>query len=263
MLDSTTRLKIAEDLMQVYETRNQLPRLTGTYPDMAIEDSYSIQDAFIRKRLQQGCSVRGYKVGLTSKVMQEMAGSNEPDYSSVTDDLFFPESTPLPAAMFFAPMIELEIAFVMKESLHGPNVLPMDVIRATDFVVPAIEVVDFRVELSPGYNIIDSVADLAACGGVVLGGNPCSLRDIDVRRVRGSLEKNGVVEEEGEASAVLGNPVTSVAWLVNKLGEFGIGFEPGDTVLTGSFIRAIPIAAGDDIVCKFDQGLGEVAVSFE
>lgn len=263
MLDSTTRLNIAADLMQVFETRKQLPRLTGTYPDMEIQDSYSIQEAFVRRRIAQGCSVRGYKVGLTSKVMQEMAGSDEPDYSAITDDLFLPESTPVPASMFFAPMIELEIAFVMKEPLRGPNVLPMDVIRATDFVIPAIEIVDFRVELGPGYNIIDSVADLAACGAVVLGGNPCSLTDIDVRRVMGSLEKNGEVLEQGEASAVLGNPVTSAAWLVNKLAEFGTGFEAGDTILTGSFIRAVPIAAGDEIVCKFDQGLGQVAISFE
>lgn len=263
MLDDLTRAKITDDILKSYETGKQIPRLTGVYPDMTIEDSYRIQEAFVAKRVQQGQKIRGYKVGLTSKAMQEMAGSSEPDYSTLTGDLFLPESTPIAPSRFFSPMIELEIAFVMKHALKGPNILPMDVIRATDFIVPAIEIVDFRVELAAGYNIIDSVADLAACGAVVLGGNPCSLMDIDVRRVQGELIKNGKVEEQGEASAVLGNPVTSVAWLANKLSEFGAGFEPGDTVLSGSFIRAIPMSPGDEVVCRLDQGLGDVAVSFE
>jgi 2-keto-4-pentenoate hydratase len=111
-------------------------------------------------------------------------------------------------------------------------------------------------------NIIDTVADLAACGGVVLGANPRRLDAIDIRRVRGSILRNGEMLAEGEASAVLGNPVTSVAWLANKLGEFGVTFEPGQVILTGSFVRAFPVKAGDDILCRFDQGLGDVATAF-
>jgi 2-oxo-hept-3-ene-1,7-dioate hydratase/2-keto-4-pentenoate hydratase len=159
-------------------------------------------------------------------------------------------------------MIEIEIAFVMKEALSGPGILPMDVVRATDFVVPAIEIVDFRVSRAPGMNIIDTVADLAACGAAVLGANPRRLDTIDIRRVKGEIVRNGVVEQAGEASAVLGNPVTAVAWLANKLGEFGVSFQPGDVILTGSFVRAIPVQAGDEILCRFDQGLGDVATSF-
>ena len=150
----------------------------------------------------------------------------------------------------------------MKHALKGPGILPVDVIRATDFVLPAIEIVDFRLMREPGFGIIDTVADLAACGAAVLGANPRRLDRIDVRRINGVLSKNGKVEQEGEASAVLGNPVTSVAWLANKLGEFGVVFEPGQAILTGSFVRAIPVEPGDEIRCRFDQGLGDLSVSF-
>ncbi len=156
----------------------------------------------------------------------------------------------------------MEIAFVLGAELTGPGVLPVDVIRATEFVLPAIEIVDFRVELGPGFGILDTIADLAACGAAVLGANPRRLDQIDIRRVRGTLSRNGTVEQEGEASAVLGNPVTAVAWLANKLAEFDIAFAPGDVILTGSFVRAVPVSAGDEIVCEFDHGLGRVAISF-
>jgi 2-keto-4-pentenoate hydratase len=262
MLDQATRAKIVDDLVAAYETRQGLALLSKGYPGIAVEDAYRIQEAFVARRVAAGSRIKGYKVGLTSKAMQEMSGATEPDFSAMTDDLFLPESTPLPMARFFDPMVEMEIAFVMKDALSGPGILPMDVIRATDFVVPAIEIVDFRVSRAPGMNIIDTVADLAACGAAVLGANPRRLDAIDIRRVKGEILRNGVVEHTGEASAVLGNPVTAVAWLANKLGEFGVSFQPGDVILTGSFVRAFPVKAGDEILCRFDQGLGDVATSF-
>jgi len=262
MLDAATRAKIVDDLFGAYETSKGLPLLSRAYPGVEIEDAYRIQEAFVARRVAAGARIKGYKVGLTSKAMQEMSGATEPDFSAMTDDLFLPESTPIPMSRFFDPMVEMEIAFVMKDALSGPGILPMDVIRATDFVVPAIEIVDFRISRAPGMNIIDTVADLAACGAAVLGANPRRLDAIDIRRVKGEILRNGKVEHAGEASAVLGNPVTAVAWLANKLGEFGITFQPGDVILTGSFVRAFPVKAGDEILCRFDQGLGAVATSF-
>lgn len=262
MLSETDRARIVDDLFRVYETRQPIPLLTRTWPGIEVEDSYRIQEAFVARRLAAGARVAGYKVGLTSKAMQQMSGSTEPDFSAMTDDLFLPEDTPLAMSRFFSPMIEIEIAFVMKHALKGPGVLPVDVIRATDFVLPAIEIVDFRVARAPGMNLIDTVADLAACGAAVLGANPRRLDAIDIRRVKGAIIRNGVVEQEGEASAVLGNPVAAVAWLANKLAGFGVTFEPGHVIMTGSFVRAIPISAGDEILCRFDQGLGDVATSF-
>ena len=262
MLDQAARARIVDDLFGAYETRKGLPLLSRTYPGIEVEDAYRIQEAFVARRVAAGARIKGYKVGLTSKAMQEMSGATEPDFSAMTDDLFLPESTPIPISRFFDPMVEMEIAFVMKDALSGPGVLPMDVIRATDFVVPAIEIVDFRISRAPGMNIIDTVADLAACGAAVLGANPRRLDVLDIRRVKGEILRNGKVEHAGEASAVLGNPVTAVAWLANKLGEFGITFQPGDVILTGSFVRAFPVKAGDEILCRFDQSLGEVETSF-
>lgn len=262
MLDAATRARIVDDLFSAYETRKGLPLLSKAYPGIEVEDAYRIQEAFIARRLAAGAWIKGYKVGLTSKAMQEMSGATEPDFSAITNDLFFPKSTPIPMARFFDPMVEMEIAFVMKDALSGPGVLPMDVIRTTDFVVAAIEIVDFRISRAPGMNIIDTVADLAACGAAVLGANPRRLEAIDIRRVKGEILRNGKVEHAGEASAVLGNPVTAVAWLANKLGEFGVAFRPGDVILTGSFVRAFSVKAGDEILCRFDQGLGDVATSF-
>jgi 2-keto-4-pentenoate hydratase len=262
MLDATTRSQIVADLIETYETRKALPLLTQTYPQIAVDDAYAIQKAFVDHRLAQGRTVRGYKVGLTSKAMQDMSGATEPDFSAMTDDLFLPEDTPLQAARFFRPLIEIEIAFVMKSALKGPGILPVDVLRATDFVLPSIEVVDFRVGPAPGMTVVDTVADLAACGAAILGANPCRLEDIDLRRVHGQMIINGKVEQEGYASAVLGNPVTAVAWLANKLGEFGITFEAGQTILTGSFVRAMPVKAGDEVIARFDSGLGDVVTAF-
>lgn len=263
MLDNATREKIVDDFFEVYRSRKPMPLITKTYPGIEVADAYKIQEEFVARKVAAGGKVKGYKVGLTSKPMQEFSGTTEPDFSAVTDDFFVPEATPIPMSRFFAPMIEMEIAFVMKTRLAGPGVLPVDVIRATDFVLPAIEIVDFRVERAPGLNVIDNIADLAFCGAVVLGANPRRLDQIDIRRVKGEISRNGTKELEGEASAVLGNPVTAVAWLANKLGEFGVAFEPGDTILTGSFVRVLPVEAGDEFVCRFDQGLGEVATSFE
>ncbi|WP_421860867.1 2-keto-4-pentenoate hydratase [Parvibaculum sp.] len=262
MLGQSDRDEIVARLFETYRTRQPMPLPSKTWPDIEVEDAYRIQQAFVAQKVAQGGKVKGYKVGLTSKAMQEFSGTTEPDFSAVTNDFFVPEATPIPMSRFFAPMIEMEIAFVMKEPLKGPGVLPVDVIRATDFVLPAIEIVDFRVERGPGLSVIDNIADLAFCGAVVLGANPRRLDQIDIRRVKGEISRNGIKELEGEASAVLGNPVTAVAWLANKLGEFGTSFEPGDTILTGSFVRVLPVEVGDEFVCRFDQGLGEVSTSF-
>lgn len=262
MLDAAARSQIVADLFGTYRSRQALPLLTQTYPAIEVDDAYAIQQAFVDERIKEGRKVRGYKVGLTSKAMQEMSGATEPDFSAMTDDLFLPEDTPIDFARFFKPMVEIEIAFVLKHALKGPGILPVDVLRATDFILPAIEIVDFRVGPGPGMTVVDTVADLAACGAAVLGANPRRLEDIDLRRVHGQMIINGEIAQQGYASAVLGNPVTAVAWLANKLGEFGITFEPGQAILTGSFVRAMPVKAGDEVVARFDSGLGDVLTAF-
>lgn len=262
MLPTVTRQEIAQRILQCLANGNQVPLLNTTYPDLEIEDAYRIQEAVLSSLIDQGRSVKGYKIGLTSKPMQQMMGSTEPDYSAILDDMFLAETTETPRASWCDPMVEIELAFVMKESLRGPGVNVADVIRATDFVLPAIEIVDFRVARAPGMDVRDTIADLAAVGGVVLGGNPMPLNTLDVRAVQGSLIINDEVREQGQANAVLGNPLNAVAWLANKLSEFDVTFAAGDVILSGSFVRALPVHAGDRVTARFESGFGDVEVTF-
>lgn len=255
--------EIVKRIEGVYAGEPAITPITQEYDGLTIEDAYSVQNQYVNNRLAEGAALKGYKVGLTSKAMQEFAGTDEPDYGALLDYMFLHEGASIRASDWLDPLVEIEIAFVLKEPLSGGRITPVDVIRATDFVAPAIELVDFRMKRAMGINFIDTVADLAAVGGVIVGANPMKLEDIDVRRISGALYKNKEKVHEGEASAVLGNPVNAVAWLANKLHEFGVSFEPGQLILTGSFIRAEPVSAGDQIVAKFDQGFGDVAINFE
>ncbi|GGO78971.1 2-keto-4-pentenoate hydratase [Marinobacterium nitratireducens] len=263
MLNNETRQAIAQEIYDCYRNGKQISLLTKTYPEIEQEDSYRIQEQVIARFIEDGRKVKGYKIGLTSKAMQEMAGTTEPDYSVLTDDMFVDEEAHLNRSEMADPLVEIEIAFVMKERLQGPGINAADVIRATDFVLPSIEVVDFRVARAPGMDVRDTIADMAAVGKVVLGGNPVSLNDIDVRKVKGELLINDEVIETGMSSAVLGNPVTAVAWLANKLADFGVAFEPGDVIFSGSCVRALPVQAGDVVTARFDNGLGDVVLNFD
>ncbi len=263
MLSEDLHKEIASKIYRCFETGNQLSLLTKDYPEIEVADSYRIQEHVVSSFLAAGRKIKGYKIGLTSKPMQEMAGTSEPDYSAMLDDMFIDEESELDISRYADPIIEIELAFVMKEKLSGPGINVAEVIRATDFVLPSIEIVDFRVARAPGMDVRDTIADLAAVGGVILGGNPVALTDIDVRAVQGSMIINGEEREQGPASAVLGNPLTAVVWLANKLGEFGVSFEPGDVILSGSFVRAHPVQAGDQVIARFDNGLGDVKVAFK
>ena len=258
MLTDDQRHEAADALYRAETERVQIPLLSETYPDADVVDAYEIATLVSRLRLAAGRTVKGHKVGLTSKAMREMSLATEPDFGTLFDHWFVPEGTLIPAGSLFRPLVEIEIAFVMKERLVGPSVNAADVIRATDFVLPSIEIVDSRFTDRP--KLVDTIADVASCGLVVLGGNPRRLTDIDVRRIGGTLLKNGEIEESGTAAAVMGNPVNAVAWLANKLHEFGVTIEPGHVVLSGSFVRAVRMASGDTVTALFDE-LGDVTIA--
>lgn len=260
MLTDAQHQEAAHLLMAVHETRELAPSLVTTFPGIGVEDAYRIQEIMVEQCIADGASIKGYKVGLTSKVMQEKAGIDEPDFSVLLDNMFVPEASTVDLNRYFEPNLEIELAFVMGRELAGPHVNAADVIRATDFVLPAIEMVEKRVVQRHG--VVDTIADFASCAAVVLGGNPRNLADIDVRTVRGRVSKNGEFVTEGQASAVMGNPVNAVAWLANKLQEFGVAFRPGDVVLSGSFTTIIPTADGDSVVASFDSGLGDIQLQF-
>ncbi len=231
--------------------------ITDTWPHADVEDAYRISMLVTEMKLAAGRRIKGHKIGLTSKAMRSTTGATEPDYGTLFDDWFVDEGSTVPRSRMNTPLVEVELAFVLGAPLEGPSVNAADVIRATDFILPALEIVDFRYTSRP--KLVDSIADAAACGFVVLGGNPRRLDAIDIRRIGASLAKNGEIEETGVASAVMGNPINAIAWLANKLHEFGVTMQPGHVVLSGSFIKAVPFGAGDNLVALFDT-LGEVTL---
>jgi 2-oxo-hept-3-ene-1,7-dioate hydratase/2-keto-4-pentenoate hydratase len=191
--------------------------------------------------------------------MRDLTGASEPDYGFIFDNWFVLEGETVQRAAMNRPLVEVELAFVMGQELRGPSINAADVIRATDFVLPALEVVDSRYKGRGNNLLVDSISDAATCGFVVLGGNPVKLTDVDVRRLSASLSINGQVMESGSGSAVMSNPINAVVWLANKLHEFGVAMQPGDVILSGSFVKAIPFGAGDTIVALYDQ-LGEITL---
>jgi 2-keto-4-pentenoate hydratase len=199
-------------------------------------------------------------VGLSAKAMQQMLGVHEPDYGHLLADMFVDEGSTVPMSLFCQPRAEIEVAFVLGRPLCGPGVTIADVVRATDYVLPSIEIVDSRVT-DWKIKIQDTIADNASSAAIVLGGRPTRLHDIDPALIGANLRKNGEVVETGCSGAVLGNPAIAVAWLANKVAQFGVTLEPGHVIMPGSCTRMVPIAAGDHIRADFD-GLGHVAVRF-
>ena len=259
MLTDAQIQQAAEALWQAEQTRDWAEPISNVFPDADVDDAYRVSLAVRDIKLANGRTVKGHKIGLTSKAMRDMTGATEPDYGFIFDNWFTLEGATVERASMNRPLVEVELAFVMGRELKGPSINAADVIRATDFVLPALEIVDSRYKGRGTKLLVDSISDAATCGFVVLGGNPVKLTDVDVRRLSASLSINGQVMESGSASAVMGNPINAVVWLANKLHEFGVAMQPGDVILSGSFVKAIPFGAGDTILALYDQ-LGEVSL---
>jgi 2-oxo-hept-3-ene-1,7-dioate hydratase len=258
MLTDEQVAEAAAALFQAEIDDEPIAPISESYADADVTDAYRISMAVTDLKLKSGRVVKGHKIGLTSKAMRELLDAGEPDYGTMFDDWFVLEGGVVPRSRMNRPLVEVEVAFVLGDPLVGPGVNAVDVIRATDFVLPCIEVVDTRQRGRGPKPLVDSIADAAACGRVVLGGCPARLTDLDIRRIGASLTINGVVEQTGVASAVMGNPINAVAWLANKLHEFGVVPQAGHVILSGSFIKAIPFEPGDTVVATFDR-LGEVS----
>jgi 2-keto-4-pentenoate hydratase len=250
----------ADALYRAQEDRAPIAPLTDTWEGVDVTAAYEVQLRNIARRLDAGDAVRGHKVGLSAKAMQQMLGVDEPDYGHLLDSMFLWESDAVDVSRFLQPRAEIEVAFVLGRTLAGPGVTVADAIRATDFVLPSIEVVDSRVA-DWKIKLPDTIADNASSGAVVLGGSPTKLTDIDVRLIGATLRCNGELRETGASGAVLGNPAVAVAWLANKVAAFGVTLEAGHVVMPGSCTRMIPVAAGDVVTAEFDQ-LGSVSVGF-
>lgn len=259
MLTDAERNRAAEALYRAERERATIPQLSVTFPAVELEDAYAIQRLWMEARVRDGARVVGHKIGLTSRAMQLASRLTEPDYGHLLDDMVYDDGATVPAGRFLAPRLEVELAFVLGADLAGPGLRAHDVLRATELLVPALEIIDYRTEVPRA--VTDTIADNAAAAAVVVGGRPVRPHDVDPRWVSAILSKNGVIEETGVSAAVMGHPAAGVAWLANKLAPLGDGLRAGELVLAGSFTRPVTVAAGD--VVHADYGpLGAIGVAF-
>ena len=266
MLDSATVQTLAQELREARRTRRQMRHFSQRFPGMTVEDGYAIQRAWVALEIAAGRSIRGRKIGLTSRAMQLSSQIDEPDYAPLMDDMFFAQGGDIAVSHFIAPRVEVELAFVLGQALEGPNATLVDVLRATDYVCPALEIIDARIEqfdrdTKAPRKVFDTISDFAANAGIVMGGRPVKPDAVDLRWVGAMLFKNGVIEETGLAAAVLNHPATGVAWLANKIAPHGERLNAGDVVLAGSFTRPTPAVAGDTLHADYGP-LGTVSFRF-
>ena len=267
VLDEEQIADAARRLDEAERTRTPIRQLSLQYPDMTIEDAYAVQHAWVSDKLARGRVLRGRKIGLTSQVMQRAVSITEPDYGALFDDMFFDDGGTVPHGRFIYPRVEVELAFVLGRALKGPGVTVFDVLSAAEYVTPALEILDARVQMSDpdtGHlrTIVDTIADNAADAGLVLGGRVARPMDVDLRWVSAVLNRNGVIEESGVAAAVLNHPANGVAWLANRLAPYGVALEPGQVILAGSFTRPVHAADGDVFLADYGP-LGTVSIRFE
>ncbi len=260
MLEQSVIDGIAAELYEAKRSRTTIPRLTARYPDMTVEDAYAVQNVWKERGLASGRRLVGRKIGLTSKVMQAATGISEPDYGIIFDDMVHENGAVIPHDTFSNVRIEVELAFVLGADLSGPDCTLFDVLDATDYVVPALEILDSRIEMD-GRTIVDTISDNAAMGGMVIGGNPVRIGEVDLRWVSALLYRNESIEESGVAAAVLNHPATGVAWLANKLAAHGTSLAAGEIILAGSFTRPMWVGKGDTVHADYGQ-LGSITCRF-
>ncbi len=262
------QVKAAAEALDVAErTRVQTGLLSLAYPQMTMDDAYAVQSAWVKKKIAGGRRVLGWKIGLTSKAMQYALNIDTPDSGVLFDDMLFDDGQTVPKDRFIQPRIEAEIAFVMKAPLKGPNITVFDVLNATDYITPALEILDTRILRADPYTrkartIVDTISDNAANAGIVLGGRMMRPDAIDMRWMGAIVSRNGEVEETGLGAGVLNQPARGVAWLANRLSHYGDAIEAGQIVLAGSFIRPVETRHGDTIVADFGP-YGTVSCYFE
>ena len=266
MLNDTTIAALARQLYDARKSRTPLRHFSRQHPQMTVADGYAVQRAWVALELADGRTIRGRKIGLTSRAMQQSSQINEPDCAPLMDDMFFDNGSDIPIDRFIAPRIEVELAFILGKPLRGPGVSLFDVLSATEYVTPAIEIIDARIEqfdrdTKAPRKVFDTISDFAANAGIVLGGRPVRPLDVDLRWVGALLHKNGVIEETGLAAGVLGHPGNGVAWLANKLAPHDEQLNIGDVVLAGSFTRPTTALRGDSLHADYGA-LGSVAFRF-
>jgi len=249
-MNSQTIRNLAVRLDEAERTNTQVRQFSLEHPEMTIEDAYSIQKAWVDLKLKRGRVIQGHKIGLTSKAMQASSNISEPDYGALLDDMFYGDGAELPMSRFIVPRLEVELAFVLARPLRGPHCTIFDVLNATDYVTPAVEIIDARIhqidpESKVTRKVTDTISDNAANAALVLGGRPFKPNQADMRWISALCYRNGAIEESGVAAAVLNHPANGVAWLANKLAPHGVELQAGEIILGGSFTRPVPARKGD------------------
>ncbi len=256
----------AQRLFDAEINRVQIPALTLEYNDMTMDDAYAIQRCWVDMKIARGASIKGYKIGLTSRAMQMSVNIDQPDYGILLDDMFFDDGAQIKVDDFLDPRIEVELAFVLKKPLAGENVSIFDVYNATDYVIPSLELIAarcHRTDPESGYTrtILDTISDNAANAGIILGGRPIRPTEMDLRWAGAMLYLNGQIEETGLAAGVLGHPAKGISWVCKRFAPHGVGLEPGQVILAGSFTRPVSVKAGDTVHADYGP-LGGISVKF-
>ncbi len=259
-LDPAAIERLGGRLYDAWVGRAPVPPLTDEQPGLTVADAYGIQQVVVGRRLGSGESLVGWKLGLTSRAMQEQLGVDQPDYGPILSGFMVPEGRPIAVDDLIQPRIEAEIAFVLRAPLRGPGVTSLDALNATAGIAPALEIIDSRIE---GWRIRlpDTVADLASSARVTVGGRLTPVEGLDLRTIGVVLERRGEVVATGAGAAALGNPAEAVAWAANTLGALGVTLEPGHLIMPGALHGSVPVARGDTFRARFDR-LGSVTVRF-
>jgi 2-oxo-hept-3-ene-1,7-dioate hydratase len=256
----------ARRLHDAEKSRQQIRQISLDHPEITIADAYAIQKAWVDIKLAEGRRIVGHKIGLTSRAMQMSSQINEPDFGALLDDMIFADGGEIPCDRFIVPMIEVELAFILKDRLEGENVSMLDVLSATDYVIPALELIDARSqridpESKRPRKVMDTIADNAANAGIIMGGRPVKPLDLDLRWISALLYRNGVIEETGVAAGVLNHPANGIAWLAKRLAPHGVALEAGQIILAGSFTRPVSAKAGDTFHVDYGP-LGNITCRF-
>lgn len=251
----------ASRLIAAEKTKGVIEPLTVTYPGITVDEAYHTQLEIIRRKVENGSLIVGKKIGATSKAIQNMFGVEQPDYGHLLDDMMFVEGDVILLDQYIHPKAEFEIAFILKKDLKGPNVTIMNVVEATDYIVPAIEVIDSRIA-DWKIKFEDTVADNGSSAGAVIGGKPTKLDGIDLAHIGMVAFKNGEMIDTAAGAAVLGNPLRAVAWLANSLGKYDVSLKAGEIVLSGAFTKAVEIEENDTFTAEFAY-IGSISATFK
>ncbi len=251
---------LAKRLLDAHDRATAIPQISNDHPDMSVADAYAVQAALAQNWIARGARITGYKAGLTSQVKMKQIGIDVPSFGVLTSEMAVPENSEISISEMIHPRVEAEIGFVTKHALGGSELNIDDVIAATDFIIPAIEVIDSRYK-DFKFDLPSVIADNSSSGRYITGGRPQDAATVDLRTIGVVVEHNGAIAAVGASAAVLNHPARAVCLLVRHLAELGRTLPAGSFVMTGSIIEAIPVSKGDVVSARF-QGLGSITVNF-